>query len=125
MRNIRILVVDDESPFLEAIVERLQLRNFQANGVSSGEDAIALLRRESFDMVLLDVKMPSSSGLTVIKNIKNEWPDQQVVLITGHGSSQDAEKGIELGAFKYLMKPVNIDDLTEILQTASTQKGRR
>lgn len=125
MRNIRILVVDDESPFLEAIVERLQLRNFQANGVSSGEDAIALLRRESFDVVLLDVKMPSSSGLTVIKNIKNEWPDQQVVLITGHGSSQDAEKGIELGAFKYLMKPVNIDDLTEILQTASTQKGRR
>ena len=122
MDPICVLIVDDEGQFVDAVVERLRLRGFDADGVTSGQDAMELLHQKSYDVVLLDVKMPGLGGLEVIEEIKEKWPGMQVVMLTGHGSSQDAEKGMELGAFKYVMKPVNIDDLTEILRAASGQE---
>jgi len=122
MDPIRILIVDDENQFVDAVVERLQLRGFDACGVNTGHDAMALLDQQDYDVVLLDVKMPGLGGLEVIRKIKEKWPSLRVVLLTGHGSSQDAEKGMQLGAFKYVMKPVNIDELISILRAASEQK---
>ena len=121
MGPIRVLIVDDEGQFVDAVAERLRLRGFDAEGVTNGQDAIEHLSERSYDVVLLDVKMPGLGGLEVIKKAKEEWPGLRVVLITGHGSSQDAEKGLELGAYKYVMKPVNIDDLVRILRAASGQ----
>ena len=118
MDPIRVLIVDDEGQFVDAVVERLRLRGFAASGVTSGHDAMELLHQKSYDVVLLDVKMPGLGGLEVIRKVKEKWPGLQVVMLTGHGSAQDAEKGMQLGAFKYVMKPVNIDALTSILRAA-------
>ena len=122
MEPVRVLIVDDEDQFVDAVVERLQLRGFAADGVTGGEDALERLEKESYDVVLLDVKMPGVGGLEVITRIKAKWPGLQVVLLTGHGSLQDAEEGMRLGAFRYQMKPVNIEDLADIIRAASGQR---
>ena len=118
MGAIRVLVVDDEDQFVDAVVERLRLRGFSADGVTNGHDAMELLYQSSYDVVLLDVKMPGLGGLEVIRKTKEKWPGLRVVLLTGHGSTQDAEEGMRLGAFEYVIKPVRIDDLISIIRTA-------
>ena len=123
MDALRILIVDDEEELVSALEERLYLRGFQAKGVTTGEKALAHLANEPCDVVLLDVKMPGLSGLEVIKRIKEETPSPQVILLTGHSSVQDAEKGMDLGAFDYLMKPVKIDELIRVLRSAGAQGG--
>ena len=123
MDSIRVLIVDDEAQFVDAVVERLELRGFDAGGVTNGQDALEVLQKKSYDVVLLDVKMPGLGGLEVITKAKEQWPDLQVVLLTGHGSTQDAEEGMRLGAFQYVMKPVKIDELVRILLEASEQGG--
>ena len=121
MDSIRVLIVDDEGQFVDAVVERLQLRGFDADGVTNGRAALEKMALRPFDVVLLDVKMPGLGGLDVIRKVKEQWPGLQVVMLTGHGSAKDAEEGIGLGAFQYLMKPVNIDDLVSVLRAASEQ----
>ncbi len=123
MDSIRVLIVDDEAQFVDAVVERLGLRAFEAHGVTNGNDALQALQESSYDVVLLDVKMPGLGGLEVITQIKENWPSLQVVLLTGHGSSKDAEDGMRIGAYQYVMKPVKIDELVRILLEASEQSG--
>ncbi len=122
MDPVHVLIVDDEHQFVDAVVERLRLRGFNADGATSGQDAMELLRQRPYDVVVLDVKMPGVGGFNVIRKIKEEWPNLRVVLITGHGSSQDAEEGLQLGAFRYLMKPVSIEDLISVFPAASGSK---
>ena len=122
MDPIRVLICDDEGQFVEPVVERLSLRGFDVEGVTNGHDALERLAKGKYDVVLLDVKMPGLGGLDVIKTIKTRWPKMQVVLLTGHGSKQDAEEGLEAGAYQYVMKPVQIDSLIEILQAAAKHK---
>ena len=123
MGALRVLIVDDEEELVSALVERLALRGFQAKGVTNGADALAYLAGAPCDVVLLDVKMPGIGGLEVIKRIKEQQPSLEVVLLTGHSSAQDAERGMTLGAFDYLMKPVKLDDLLRILLTAGARTG--
>ncbi len=118
MESMRILIVDDEDELVSALVERLNLRGFQAEGVTTGAEALKHLADTPCDVVLLDVKMPGLGGLEVIERIKKEHPNLEVILLTGHSSVHDAEKGKMLGAFDYLMKPVKIDDLVRILLSA-------
>jgi len=122
MDSLRILIVDDEDELVSALEERLYLRGFQAKGVTTGEDALGYLVDEECDVVLLDVKMPGLSGLEVIKRIKEKTPSPQVILLTGHSSVQDAERGMGLGAFDYLMKPIKIDELISVLRSAGARK---
>ncbi len=124
MGTLRVLVVDDEEELVSALVERLTLRGFQAKGVTNGADALAYLEGAACDVVLLDVKMPGIGGLEVIKRIKEQQPSLEVVLLTGHSSAQDAERGTTLGAFDYLMKPVKIDDLLRVLLSAGARAGK-
>jgi DNA-binding NtrC family response regulator len=119
MESMRVLIVDDEEELVNALVERLNLRGIDALGVTNGHEALERIYHESFDVVLLDVRMPGLGGLEVIKKVKEKWPKLQVVLLTGHGSTRDSEEGMRAGAFKYVMKPVNIDDLVDILRDAS------
>jgi two-component system OmpR family response regulator len=121
MDALRVLIVDDEEDLVTALVERLNLRGFRAEGVTTGTDALTHLARASCDVVLLDVKMPGLGGLEVIKRIKQQQPSPAVVLLTGLGSSQDAERGMALGAFDYLMKPVKIDHLVRVLTAAAAR----
>jgi two-component system, OmpR family, response regulator len=119
MTGPRVLIVDDEAELVSALEERLILRGFRATGVTTGAEALARVAEGAYDVVLLDVKMPGLGGLQVIRQIKTGHPEVQVVLLTGHGSAQDAAEGMRLGAFDYLMKPVKIGDLVRILHAAA------
>jgi DNA-binding response OmpR family regulator len=118
--GLRVLIVDDEEELVSAIRERLQLRGFRASGVTSGAAALAYLRDNSCDVVLLDVKMPDLSGLDVLQRIKQEHPRVAVLMLTGHGSKRDAEEGTRLGAYDYLVKPVSIGVLAQMLRDAGS-----
>jgi len=122
---IHVLIVDDESELVSALSERLALRGFEAEGVTTGAEALNFLATEPCDVVLLDVRMPGLGGLEVIRRIKTERPDLAVILLTGHGSLKSVEEGMGLGAFDYLMKPVKIDDLVRILKAAGSRRGER
>ena len=119
MEGLRVLIVDDEEELVSALEERLNLRGFDAKGVTTGREGLAFLDDTPCDVVLLDVKMPGIGGLEVIKSIKAEHPKLEVILLSGHGSAQDVEKGMALGAFDYLMKPVDIDVLVRTLLSAT------
>ncbi len=123
MEGLRVLIVDDEEELVSALEERLNLRGFEAAGVTKGADALVYLDNTPCDVVLLDVKMPEIGGLEIIKRIKEKKPGLEVILLTGHGSAQDVEKGMELGAFDYLMKPVDIDVLVRTLLSAADRGG--
>jgi two-component system OmpR family response regulator len=121
----RVLIVDDEEDLVSALVERLNLRGFQAVGVTTGAQALEHLAGSPCDVVLLDLKMPGIGGLEVFRRIKEHRPSPEIVLLTGLGSTQDAERGMQLGAFDYLMKPVKIDHLVRVLNTAVTRSRER
>lgn len=119
MATLRVLVVDDEEEFVNALVERLEIRGVDAQGVTNGEEALEHIKKHTYDVVLLDVKMPKLGGVDVLMQIRARWPELQVVLLTGHGSTQNAEMGARLGAFDCLMKPIDIEDLIRVLRLAA------
>jgi len=124
MVTFRVLVVDDEVDFLETIVNRLQKRNLDAVGVTSGEKAIEVLKEQLFDVVLLDIKMPGGmDGIEALKEIRKIQPLTEVVLLTGHASVETSIEGMKLGAFDYLLKPMKFEDLLQKLAAAFTKKA--
>lgn len=124
MAKLRILLVDDENELVDALAERLDLRGFYADGVTSGAEALARVRAEGYDVVVLDVKMPGESGIEIMKSIKKEKPDLPVILITGHGSAQDGEQGLNEGAFDYLQKPIQLETLIKKINEAAASSLR-
>jgi len=127
MSGLRVLFVDDEEELVSAVVERLQLRGIEARGATAGVDALRLVERELFDVVVADVKMPGLGGLEVVRHIKALHPGLQVILLSGHGSQTDAKEGRRLGAFDYVEKPIDIEILIDILHNAAaaTEQGDR
>ena len=125
MDQLRVLVVDDEEELVDALVERLNLRGIVAQGVTTGAAALERVGSDGYDVVLLDMKMPAPGGLEVLSEIKQRWPRVAVVLLTGHGSVQDAEAGMRLGAFEYVMKPFDIDALVGTMLRAAEAQGER
>jgi DNA-binding NtrC family response regulator len=123
MGSFDVLFVDDELDFLDTVVKRIQKRNVNAYGAKNGEEALALLQQRSADVVVLDVRMPGMDGLEVLKQIKRSYPLIEVIMLTGHASLEVAIEGMELGAFDYLMKPVEIDDLLYKLQDANKRRS--
>jgi len=118
MTKKRILIVDDEIDLLETVVKRLQKRHINASGLPDGEKALAYLRDNPIDVVVLDVKMPGKNGLEILEEIKNTYPSIEVIMITGHASIRSGKQGMSLGAFDYMMKPVGIDELLEKIRQA-------
>ncbi len=121
----RVLVVDDEEDFLETLVNRLKRRGLPTQGALSGSKALELLQAEGFDVVVLDVRMPGMDGLEVLKEIKDRWPFVEVILLTGHGSVESGIQGMRLGAFDYVMKPADLEDLMEKIQQAHERRSLR
>jgi len=119
MSGLRVLFVDDEEELVSAVVERLQLRGIEARGATAGADALRMVERERFDVVVADVKMPGLGGLEVVRHIKALHPGLQVILLSGHGSQTDAKEGRRLGAFDYVEKPIDIEILIGILHNAA------
>ena len=123
MERFNVLLVDDEGEFLETLVKRIQKRNVNATGVQSGEDALAFLGKNPVDVVVLDVRMPGMDGIETLRALKRQYPLTEVIMLTGHASLEVAIEGMELGAFDYLMKPVEIDDLLYKIQDAKKRRS--
>ena len=121
--SCRVLLVDDEVSFLEALVKRLVRRNVDATAVYSGRDALAQVSDRPLDVVVLDVKMPGMDGLATLREIKKRRPLVEVIMLTGHADVEVAIEGMEQGAFDYLMKPCDIDELMYKIQDAREKKA--
>jgi DNA-binding response OmpR family regulator len=119
MESFPILIVDDEEDFAVALAERLAIRGFQVEATTSGSEALSRVRATDFRVVILDVRMPGINGVTLMSEIKLKRPDARIILVTGHGSMSDAMRGLEEGAVDYLMKPVDIEELIEKINSAA------
>lgn len=116
--QIKLLIVDDEVKFLESMGKRLELRDFDVTTATNGEQALAIARQQKFDLALLDLKMPGIDGRQVLEILKREHKYIEVIILTGHGSVDTAVECTKLGAFDYLPKPYELDDLIVILNKA-------
>jgi DNA-binding response OmpR family regulator len=119
MNPIKILLVDDEREFVTTLAERLELRNMNVSIAMDGETALGFVENDPPQVVVLDVMMPGLSGLEVLEKIKAIDPKIQVILLTGHGATKDGIRGMRLGAFDYLIKPIDIDELIKKLNEAA------
>jgi DNA-binding NtrC family response regulator len=120
--DFRVLFVDDEVDFLETILKRMQKRGVAVFGVSSGEEALAWLQQNPADVVVLDVRMKGMDGIQALRTIKSAQPLIEVIMLTGHASLEIAREGMSLGAFDYLMKPIDLDELLYKLEDAYQKK---
>jgi DNA-binding NtrC family response regulator len=121
--DFRVLFVDDEADFRETLIKRMQKRHVDASGVRSGEEALAWLPQHPVDVVVLDVRMPGMDGIQTLRAIKRDYPLLEVILLTGHASLEIAKEGMQLGAFDYLMKPIDLDELLYKLEDAYQKKN--
>ena len=122
---INLLLVDDEEGFVNVLTKRLAKRGINVTATLSGSDAVAIFNKNRFDIVLLDLKMEFMDGIDVLKVLKDMDPDIPVIMISGHGSREEAQKGIALGASAYLPKPYELDSLVEKIRGIVSNKVGR
>ncbi len=118
----KVLIVDDEKDFVEMLSLRLNEMGETVMAVYNGQDCLDTLGENEIDVVVLDIKMPGMDGIEVLQEIKRRFPIIEVVMLTGHGSAESAVEGMKLGAFDYLLKPADIDNLTEKVNGARKRK---
>jgi DNA-binding NtrC family response regulator len=123
MDPCRVLLVDDEVEFVQTVAKRLKRNKLSIQAVYSGDDALRHLADNPTDVVVLDVKMPGMDGIEALRKIKALQPLVEVIMLTGHASVEAAIDGMELGAFDYLMKPVEFDELLYKIQDAHRKKS--
>lgn len=119
MSKTRVLIVDDEIEFASALAERLQLRGYDARAVYCAEDALAAARTDPPHVVLLDLKIPGMSGIEISKNIRQTNPVIRIILLTGENEGRILREGINQDIYDYLLKPVDIGELTKKIDSAS------
>jgi DNA-binding NtrC family response regulator len=123
MADTYILLVDDEVSFVETMTKRLTKRGLKVISSLSGEKALQMIdSHRNLDVVILDVKMPGMDGVQTLQEIKKRFPLIEVIMLTGHATVESAVEGMKLGAYDYLMKPCDIDELISKVQAAVNQK---
>ncbi len=127
MDSFKVLFVDDETDFLETLIKRMKKRKLNVSGVKSGEEALEFLKNaeasnEPVDIVVMDVKMPGMDGIQALREVKKICPGVEVIMLTGHACLEVAREGMDVGAFDYLMKPVDMDELLFKIQDAYKKK---
>jgi DNA-binding NtrC family response regulator len=121
-RVISVLLVDDERDYLNVLANRMKRRKIDATKAFNGTSAIQLLRKKDFDVAVVDLKMEDMYGIEVLKIFKKMAPSMPVIMLTGHGSAEAAREGIKEGAFDYLMKPCELDELIEKIHEADASR---
>ncbi len=122
MQAIRVLFVDDEVDFLETLNKRMTRRGVEVHTAMSGEEALDLLQGTAVDVVVMDVKMPGMGGIEALRRIKAAHPTLEVIMLTGHADMEVAVQGMQCGAFGYLMKPADINELLYKIEDACKKR---
>ena len=122
MKGSKILLVDDETVFTDNMTKLLTTRGYFVTAVNNGDAAIRILEEKDFDVTVLDLKMPGMDGITTLKNIKKLRLFTQTLILTGHGSIDTALDAVKLGAYDYLTKPCEIDELVNKIEGAWAKK---
>ena len=128
---INILLADDEPDFVEILSMRLTDSGHRVVTAHSGQEALKILSQDypealpEIDVVILDIKMPGMDGIETLKQIKSKYPIIEIILLTGHGAVETAVDGLKAGAFDYLLKPADYEELLEKLEAARKQKTDR
>lgn len=117
-----ILVVDDEEVVRLSYARTLAGEHCNVEMVGDGKNALQIMARQPFDVVLLDLRMPEMDGMTVLKTIKGKWPESEVIIITGYPAVDSAKEAVTLGAYGYLSKPVGPDEVINAANGAMTHK---
>ena len=125
MDGLKVLMVDDEVVFCENMAKLLNTRGYQAKAVNEGEEAIRVLQKDLYDVVVLDLKMPGMNGIDILKKLKELNVPSQVIMLTGHGCVDSAMEAVKLGAYDYLPKPCEIDELSEMIDNSQKNKNSK
>ena len=125
MKNARILLVDDETVFANNMSKLLNRRGYQVTAANSGDAALQALMNNSFDVMVLDLKMPGMDGVAVLHEMKKLGLFTEVLVLTGHGSIDTALEAIQLGAYDYLTKPCEIAELVSKIEAALERKNTK
>ncbi len=120
---IDILIVDDEKDFVEMLSLRLEDAGHRVRAAFSGEEGLAALEEAECDVVILDIRMPGTDGMTALKQIRARHPVVEVILLTGHGTIGTAVEGLKAGAFDYVQKPARFEELLDKLEAARHRKA--
>ena len=123
MEGLKVLMVDDEVVFCENMTKLLNTRGYQAKAVNEGEEAIRVLKKEAYDVVVLDLKMPGMNGIDILRKLNELNVSSQVIMLTGHGGVDTAMEAIKLGAYYYLPKPCEVDELSEMINNSQNNKN--
>ncbi len=118
MKQWKVLLIDDEDEFVTTLAERLELRGIHALTETDGQEALARIKTDKPQVVVLDIMMPGVNGLDVLRHIKRSHPGIPVILLTGRGTTSEGVEGMRMGAFDFMMKPVKIEDLISKLSDA-------
>ncbi|WP_300459088.1 response regulator [Desulfobacula sp.] len=121
----KVLIVDDEKDFVEMFSLRLEKQGEKVSTAHSGREALEVLEHEPIDVVILDIRMPGMDGIDTLRQIKKRYPIVEVILLTGHGSTETAVEGMKLGAFDYLMKPADFEEIKIKLENARKRKDEQ
>lgn len=124
MEQIKVILVDDEYEFIKSLSERIRMRDIESDIAFNGDQALKILAEEMPDVMVLDLKMPGIDGLEVLRQVKKNYPQLLVIILTGHGSEKVEEEARRLGAFDYLEKPTEIDKLVETIKKAYKYKQK-
>jgi two-component system, OmpR family, response regulator CpxR len=120
--KIKVLLVDDEKEFLDALAERLEMRDFEVTRAYDADEALGRIVNVDLDVVVLDVLMPGKDGLTALREIKKAKPLVEVIMLTGNATVPSAIEGLQSGAYDYLMKPTETKDLIAKIVLAYKRK---
>ncbi len=123
--KIRVLLVDDEEEFVETLAQRLEVRDLDVSTALNGADALERLEDREIDVVVLDLQMPGVDGLQVLRSIKERKPLIEVIMLTGHATVETAIEGMKLGAFDFLIKPTETEELLEKIARAFGRKSEQ
>jgi len=124
MPQTKILLVDDEVEFASALAERLELRSYDVKTANNALEALAVIHTHVPDVIILDLKIPGMDGIETLKTIKKIDPTIEVIMLTGHGDVQSVAEGMKSGVFEYIMKPVDIGELTVKIDNAMRKRTK-
>jgi DNA-binding NtrC family response regulator len=123
MARVKVLLVDDEVEFTELLAERMRARDMDVDTADSGEKAIDLTRQQYYDAIIMDLAMPGMDGITTLKQVLSDNPDQQVILLTGHATVPKSVEAIKQGAVEFLEKPADINQLVGMIRQAQEKQS--